>query len=99
LGALRYREGINDDDFSRVPPAAQTCIRKQETCSRQLCERITQREEQFCLAQRRCFPPSRDKFKDRVLVEAEHITRTERDDVDAGACNKACVLPLMRGCQ
>jgi len=98
LGALRYRGARNDDDFFRVPPAAQTCIRKQETCSRQLCERITQREEQFCLAQRRRFPQSRDKFKDRVFVEAEHITGIEPDDVDAGACDKACVLPLMRGC-
>ncbi|TCK42158.1 transposase [Paraburkholderia sp. BL8N3] len=84
---------MNEDDFSRLPPAAQAYIRELETRNRQLGERITQLEEQFRLAQSRRFAPSSEKLKDRVFDEAEQIAGTEPDDMDAGATEDAVVLP------
>jgi transposase len=84
---------MNEDDFSRLPPAAQAYIRELETRNRQLGERITQLEEQFRLAQSRRFAPSSEKLKDRVFDEAEQIAGTEPDDMDAGATDDAFVLP------
>ena len=84
---------MNEDDFSRLPPAAQAYIRELETRNRQLGERITQLEEQFRLAQSRRFAPSSEKLKDRVFDEAEQIAGTEPDDMDAGANDEAFVLP------
>ncbi|SOE49828.1 Transposase [Burkholderia sp. OK233] len=84
---------MNEDDFSRLPPAAQAYIRELETRNRQLGERITQLEEQFRLAQSKRFAPSSEKLKDRVFDEAEQIVSSEPDDMDAGATDDAFVLP------
>ncbi|MDR6208302.1 hypothetical protein QF025_007103 [Paraburkholderia graminis] len=46
---------MNEDDFARLPPAAQAYIREPEARNQQLGERITQLEEQFRLAQSRRF--------------------------------------------
>src|SRR5258708_38018649 len=54
---LRYRGGMNEDNFSRLPPAAQAYIRELETRNRQLGKRITHLEEQFRLAQSKRFAP------------------------------------------
>ncbi|MDR6388436.1 hypothetical protein J2803_001028 [Paraburkholderia phenoliruptrix] len=61
---------MDEDDFSRLPPAAQAYIRELETRNRQLGERVTQLEEQFRLAQSRRFAASSEKLKDRVFDEA-----------------------------
>ena len=77
---------MNEDDFSRLPPAAQAYIRELESDATGNCgERITQLEEQFRLAQSKRFAPSSEKLKDRVFDEAEQIAGTEPDDDDAGA--------------
>jgi len=75
---------MNEDDFSRLPLAAQAYIRELETRNRQLGERITQLEEQFRLAQSKRFAPSSEKLKDRVFDEAEQIAGSESDDMYAG---------------
>ena len=84
---------MNEDDFSRLPPAAQAYIRELETRNRQLGERITQLEEQFRLAQNKRFAPSSEKLKDRVFDEAEQVASTEHDDTDADDMEDAFVLP------
>ncbi|MFP3614595.1 IS66 family transposase, partial [Paraburkholderia sp. SIMBA_050] len=76
---------MNEDDFSRLPPAAQAYIRELESRNRQLGERITQLEEQFRLAQSKRFAPSSEKLRDRVFDEAEQIAATEAYDDDSTA--------------
>ncbi len=71
---------MNEDDFSRLPPAAQAYIRELEARNRQLGERIAHLEEQFRLAQSKRFAPSSEKLKDRVFDEAEQIAAAEPDD-------------------
>src|SRR5258708_7706497 len=84
---------MNEDDLSRLPPAAQAYIRELEARNRQLGERIAHLEEQFRLAQSKRFAPSSEKLKDRVFDEAEQIVSSEPDDMDAGATDDAFVLP------
>jgi hypothetical protein len=84
---------MNEDDFSRLPPAAQAYIRELEARNRQLGERIAQLEEQFRLAQSKRFAPSSEKLRDRVFDEAEQITATEPDDDDAGDAEDTFALP------
>jgi transposase len=76
---------MNEDDFSRLPPAAQAYIRELESRNRQLGERIAQLEEQFRLAQSKRFAPSSEKLRDRVFDEAEQIAATEAHDDDVAA--------------
>jgi transposase len=76
---------MNEDDFSRLPPAAQAYIRELESRNRQLGERIAQLEEQFRLAQSKRFAPSSEKLSDRVFDEAEQIAATEAHDDDVAA--------------
>ncbi|MGF6853997.1 transposase [Paraburkholderia sp. CI3] len=74
---------MNEDDFSRLPPAAQAYIRELESSNRQLGERIAQLEEQFRLAQSKRFAPGSEKLRDRVFDEAEQIAAaTEAHDED-----------------
>lgn len=73
---------MNEDDFSRLPPAAQAYIRELESRNRQLGERIAQLEEQFRLAQSKRFAPSSERLRDRVFDEAEQIAATEAHDED-----------------
>ncbi|MGF6638014.1 hypothetical protein OKW38_000397 [Paraburkholderia sp. MM5496-R1] len=73
---------MNEDDFSRLPPAAQAYIRELESSNRQLGERIAQLEEQFRLAQSKRFAPSSEKLRDRVFDEAAQIAATEAHDED-----------------
>lgn len=47
--------GMDEHDFSQLPPAAQAYIRELEARNRQLGERIAQLEEQFRLAQSKRF--------------------------------------------
>ncbi|MFM0515525.1 transposase domain-containing protein, partial [Paraburkholderia sp. RL17-373-BIF-A] len=82
---------MNEDDFSRLPPAAQAYIRELETRNRQLGERVAQLEEQFRLAQSKRFAPSSEKLGDRVFDEAEQIAAT--DDDDAGDVEDTVELP------
>jgi transposase len=84
---------MDEDDFSRLPPAAQAYIRELETRNRQLGERVTQLEEQFRLALSRRFAPSSEKLKDRVFDEAEQLASAEADDVDNDGIDDAFVLP------
>ncbi|WP_454824726.1 IS66 family transposase [Paraburkholderia xenovorans] len=74
---------MNEDDFSRLPPAAQAYIRELESRNRHLGERIAQLEEQFRLAQSKRFAPASEKLRDRVFDEAEQIADTEAGDDDA----------------
>ncbi|MFM0610276.1 hypothetical protein PQR05_37960 [Paraburkholderia sediminicola] len=60
---------MNEDDFSRLPPAAQAYIRELETRNRQLGERIIQLEEQFRLAQSKRFAPSSEKCLRRPKIQ------------------------------
>ena len=82
---------MNEDDFSRLPPAAQAYIRELEARNRQLVDRVAQLEEQFRLAQSKRFAPSSEKLRDRVFDEAEQIAATEPDDADAA--EEAFALP------
>jgi transposase len=84
---------MNEDNFSRLPPAAQAYIRELETRNRQLGERITQLEKQFRLAQSKRFAPSSEKLKDCVFDEAEQIAGSESDDMVAGVTDDPFVLP------
>ncbi|HEY2624757.1 MAG TPA: IS66 family transposase [Dyella sp.] len=84
---------MNEDDFSRLPPAAQAYIRELEARNRQLVDRIAQLEEQFRLAQSKRFAPSSEKLRDRVFDEAEQVAVTEPDDDDAGTAEDAFALP------
>jgi hypothetical protein len=83
--AFDYPGSMNEDDFSRLPPAAQAYIRELESRNRQLGERIAQLEEQFRLAQSQRFAPSSEKLRDRVFDEAEQIAATEAHDDDVAA--------------
>jgi hypothetical protein len=76
---------MNEDDFSRLPPAAQAYIRELESRNRQLGERIAELEEQFRLAQSMRFAPSSEKLRDRVFDEAEQIVATGAHDDDVAA--------------
>ena len=62
---------MNEDDFSRLPPAAQAYIRELEARNRQLGERIAQLEEQFRLAQSKRFAPSTEQALRAEQREAE----------------------------
>ncbi|MFP3582633.1 IS66 family transposase [Paraburkholderia sp. SIMBA_055] len=73
---------MNEDDFARLPPAAQAYIRELEARNQQLGERITQLEEQFRLAQSRRFAPSSEKLRDRLFDEAEQTVAAEPNDAD-----------------
>lgn len=84
---------MNEDDLSRLPPAAQAYIRELEARNRQLGERIAHLEEQFRLAQSKRFAPSSEKLRDRVFDEAEQIAATEPDDDDAGGAEDTFALP------
>jgi transposase len=76
---------MNEDDFSRLPPAAQAYIRELESRNRQLGERIAQLEEQFRLAQSQRFAPTSERLRERVFDEAEQIAATEAHDADVAA--------------
>lgn len=82
---------MNEDDFSRLPPAAPAYIRELEARNRQLGERVAQLEEQFRLAQSKRFAPSSEKLRDRVFEESEQIAAT--DDDDAGDADDTFALP------
>ena len=84
---------MNEDDLSRLPPAAQAYIRELEARNRQLGERIAHLEEQFRLAQSNRFAPSSEKLRDRVFDEAEQIAAAEPDDDDAGDTEDTFALP------
>ena len=84
---------MNEDDFSRLPPAAQAYIRELEARNRQLGERIAQLEEQFRLAQSKRFAPSSEKLRDRVFDEAEQIAAAEPDDEHADGAEDTFALP------
>lgn len=73
---------MNEDDFARLPPAAQAYIRELEARNQQLGERITQLEEQFRFAQSRRFAPSSEKLRDRLFDEAEQTVVAEPNDAD-----------------
>jgi len=75
--------GMDEHDFSQLPPAARAYIRELEVRNRQLGERIAQLEEQFRLAQSKRFAPSSEKLKDRVFDEAEQMAAaTPSEDAD-----------------
>ena len=84
---------MNEDDVSRLPPAAQAYIRELEARNRQLGERVAQLEEQFRLAQSKRFAPSSEKSRDRVFDEAEQITATEPGDDDNDDAEDTFALP------
>jgi transposase len=83
---------MNEDEFSRLPPAARAYIRELEARNQQLGERIAQLEEQFRLAQSKRFAPSSEKLRDRVFDEAEQIAATEPDD-DTDGTEDTFALP------
>ena len=74
---------MNEDDFARLPAAAQAYIRELEARNQQLGERIAQLEEQFRLAQSRRFAPSSEKLHDRLFDEAEQTIVAEPEDADS----------------
>jgi hypothetical protein len=84
---------MNEEDFSRLPPAAQAYIRELEARNLQMGERIAHLEEQFRLAQSKRFAPSSEKLQDRVFDEAEQIAAIEPDDDDADDAQDTFVLP------
>jgi transposase len=84
---------MNEDDFSRLPPAAQAYIRELEARNRQLGERVAQLEEQFRLAQSKRFAPGSEKLRDRVFDEAEQIAATEPGDADTDSAEETFALP------
>jgi transposase len=84
---------MNEDDFSRLPPAAQAYIRELEARNRQLGARVAQLEEQFRLAQSKRFAPGSEKLRDRVFDEAEQIAATEPDDADTDSAEETFPLP------
>ena len=83
---------MNEDDLSRLPPAAQAYIRELEARNRQLGERIAHLEEQFRLAQSKRFAPSSEKLRDRVFDEAEQAAATDPDN-DTGDAEDTFALP------
>jgi transposase len=84
---------MNEDDFSRLPPAAQAYIRELEARNRQLGERVAQLEEQFRLAQSKRFAPGSEKLRDRVFDEAEQIATTKPGDDDNDGTEDTFALP------
>ncbi|WP_444633880.1 IS66 family transposase [Cupriavidus oxalaticus] len=80
---------MNEHDLSQLPPAAQAYIRELEARAAanvqhiaELNDRIKLLEEQFRLAQSKCFAPSSEKRQDRVFDEAEQMAVAEPVDDD-----------------
>jgi len=84
---------MNEDDFSRLPAAAQAYIRCLEARNQELDTRVSQLEEQFRLAQNKRFAPSSEKVVDRVFDEAERDATLDPVTVGEEAADRAFGLP------